>query len=357
MNKFVGNISLLKPKMVAGCICDNVIFAISLNCNGLFEINMETGVVELVNTFPGETYGQNYISVSCIKVGQKIIFAPYFGAGIYFFDILDRSIKKIETDFKIAGISRMFEWHKNIFMISETGGYIICFDPYHEKVIQKIDIYSLVKERLQTPYLQFADCEIYEYKDCIYCPLWDYPVILKMELLTGEITFIKIKEFTSGIVQMIGRNNELIILGKENKLAFQNLDNLETIDIFDLPANIKVINYRSSFFVNDSITFWSDVSDEMLEVNGEKICIESKKIKINDQLNDDFAMVRCNDRVLILLSDNGRLFVLYLRDGRGKMIQLNYKIQDEFYKHIINEPIMERKNDLKKYFKFISTNY
>lgn len=357
MSKLVEDISLFKPEMVVGCICDDVVFAPALNCNGLFEINVETGCVELADVFPNEKYSQNYISVTCIKVEKKIIFAPYYGKRIYIFDILDRSIKSIETDFIINGISRMIECHKKIYMFSQNAGYIVCFDPYKEKVIGKIDLCDSMGVKVQRKYALSTDCVIYKYKDCVYWPLWNEPVIMKMDLSANNITSIEIKGLTSGIVQMFGRVNELIILGKENKLVFQNLDDLENTHIYELPSNIRAINYRDSFLLNDNIIFWSNISDEMIEINKNKIGSVSKKAKLDCHIDENFVLLKNDYNFLILISEDERLFLKNWDDDSTKMINLNYKIQDEFYKHIIDEPILitERKNDLMKYLRFISS--
>lgn len=176
---------------------DDVIYATSMESNGLFVINMD-GKAILKAIFPREKAYKRFLFSDCVCYNNKLIFAPDSAEKIYIYDLDTNQFKIIDfnLNIKIDNYNETFKFSKIV-----EGDEAFYFLPATYPYIVKMD-----KDTLEVKYIpvEKEGAKFWFRKQCInknggiYLVSINSPYVLRFDLNTEKINWIQFSNNETG---------------------------------------------------------------------------------------------------------------------------------------------------------------
>lgn len=276
------------------CIEDNKLWFIAGIGNGLFEMDLISGEIILLEMLPNESYDVRRLMGSIIKEENKLIMAPYNGEYFHEYD-LD---KKKFTSFscKIKGDRKFFcakRQGENIYYIGCKEPVIVKYNIINQKLeyILKVEDNLLKRRRLKDDNY-FRETAIIKNNKLII-PSCQANFVLEFNLVTNEYKTIDIDNNNDGFNTILESEKGCILISRRSKkiLLWNDINN-EVEELLDLSKEeyneFKIFGY-SVKFKDKIITF------DLFSPNGFIIDEKDRKIKpLDNVINIDIKAIKAD---------------------------------------------------------------
>lgn len=178
-----------------GEVDGNVLWTSSNFFNGLFKIDLLTGMSEFIAKFPGEEE-KDYLYIDIVRNGGKVYFIPYNANSVMEFDIKDHFMKRYPLCIPGRKQQKEFKFFKgilekdNIWLISQSCNIFVKFN----LITKKMGVFNkwYLKNRDLFKRRDSFVSEAIQVEDCIWCISGMNNLMMKFSLLNYETVFYKI---------------------------------------------------------------------------------------------------------------------------------------------------------------------
>lgn len=323
------------PLFRKSILCNGKLYFCAYNYNGLFSINLETGWVMPENMF-GEDEIENDMLIGSMLVNQnRIYFSPVLSKKIYVYDWENNDMRvvkpKTTASRKKTNIIKTYSLILNvfgsIFLIPATADSILKInsDSTYEEFVNLKQKY---KECLNIEYKYYSDGGFYLFKDKIYIPVEEKPIIT----IWGDqgLIFHELIGGKSGFVRAFGYEGKMCLLSHDGEVMNLDIETMQIVNKIKLEReNRNFEDYRATYCKNGMGYFLSYTSNTCIKIDlwNFRVEIAENEIEweINYQPGEKFYFTYAGGESLYFISNFNRLAIV--NESGTNILTLKYDLE------------------------------
>lgn len=319
-------VNLLEFEAVAK-VSESMAYGSCSMCNGLFEINLFSGLCNYVALFPNEKIDADRLHAKAVKIKNKIYFIPAAADYIAVYDIENKKLDSIELDIVDKTLYKFYKprfkfsdgifFKNSLFIISSTYPAIIRLNPYTHKIEYYRD--WIPREGY------FFRKGTYVYKNKFYIPsvVNNFVLEFNMQNMQGKQHFVG--EKNHGSWSMCGNEEEIWLIPKlQGAVTYWNLLSGEVKSYDKYPNEFQGNNFlfTKSYFNEEDIIMIPALANMAISISCKTGVMKKVEIlKMEDKSEIGFMFSLDNSYYLKTVSKkcNNKLpYIQYLSIDIGK---------------------------------------
>lgn len=243
-------------------VIEKMIYVSSMNYNGLFSIDMDTGKLVPVGKFIHQG-NYNTLLFEVKNYGKKLVFSPSYAQEIAIFDNETRQIKEIpikqvlNTSHGVTGAAAICR--DNLYIFPSRSDSVIIYDLKNENMLDVINIADIYKTVFREEYTIMCDTvSDYICEDKIHIPCWIQPAVLSFDIEHTVVKFHKISGCTKGFSAICGSGGSVYLLNRNGEFIEWDASSHKIIDRFPVFADEREAEfYKMATIIDESVFFTS----------------------------------------------------------------------------------------------------
>lgn len=328
-------------------IFENTAWFCNIGYNALFQLDLSTGIVKLLDFFPNDRYLYKEIYSPIAYLENKLYIAPKKGKELLIYDLQNSCFTSIELDLEKYGEEKNYNLFNHIDIIQGKvylfpGRFhaIVEFDP-SSQIISYIDDgwYEELSKRFRTEEsckMIFHDIHIDEKGDC-FLPCWKSRDILKINVCTRKYEILtRLPEVDNSLSDAVELNGKILFSYKDEGGIWsnhnQNILTMKKLQ-FTYTGGLFFNTYKEWLYViplfGEAIIRYNFITRKCEEIYKfpEKKTAKNRWIpyKSNTLCRKKIAV----NQLAIYSSFDGRLILADMDMGQTQIVELKLNEQDE----------------------------
>ncbi len=216
---------------------ENYLYFSAANCNGLFELNLKNGgKTRFVASFPGNSDSGKLIHRRVVKMGQQLLFLPFFGKGMHFYDLDngDLDYYEIKSERKYDCWSNCFIFDDKVILLPFRHIESVFIFHLRERKGEFIELVGIDEEDKMGCSPMFLSCLSED--GIVYYTYENNKNVKRIDIKTFHVSDYIELAFTTSEMRLI--DNRLWVLSSDrNKIACYGLESRKMILLHDFCIN------------------------------------------------------------------------------------------------------------------------
>lgn len=307
----------------SNCILVNQsIYCFAGNLNICYEINIETGVVEIIGSLPDEKFDSYSLISGLFRDNNNLLCIPYTAQkmcclnlenGLWDTTIFINEKKQWGRYYNVC----LWQDDYYIFPFGETE--MLRIDRKGKKVISRIDIKGLYKKLTGCDYRYFSYSGCYVFQDKAYMMMRDVPLIAEYDLAFDRLRLYEIEGHSQFYICLMGHGEKIYILGCDGKLYLWDAEKHITEKIIQFKSYENTYERFKHCIKHGKYLYLFKYifSDEFIRIDPEEKQTDILSLK---------SLFSVDDLLIFLAMDNGKFYfisprhILYKIDFETKKV-------------------------------------